>query len=345
MNTASMLPVLPAVSCARAAVPAPGGLRALGRALGLCLALAWLAAESAPAPTETDPIQDDPLPHAQQDRIRIGISPGTWGGVNRADATAAIRAWARIIMQQRGVALEVDTTLYESSAEMQAELAAGRVDAMSLLTDQFFDLETSLRPETVYFTSRSGSPTERYVVLVHRGSGIETLEGLKGRGLLIQNNARAGLANPWLETLLARKNVSSPTNFFASVTRMDNPSKVVLQAFFRKVDGCVVTADVFALAGELNPQIKRDLKILETSPEVIPALFYFCPGHTSRTRECLEPAMLALHESPAGQQVLTVFQAERMLKQPASVLASTQALLEEHRRLRASIQGMEAGGR
>jgi len=73
--------------------------------------------------------------------------------------------------------------------------------------------------------------------------------------------------------------------------------------------------------------------VLAVSSEIVPALFYFRPGHTSQARELLEPAILALHESPAGQQVLTVFQCDKMVKLPVSCLDATRELLAEHDRL------------
>ena len=277
---------------------------------------------------------ETPVPAGAPAVVRIGIAAGTWGGVNRNDATAAISAWARIIMKQRGMALEVETRLFESDEEMVRDLRSGRVDAVSMLTHQFLALEPQLQPDAVFLATRNHSITEQYVLLVHRSSGIGDLSGLRGGRLLLQSNARTSLAPCWLETLLARGSLGAAEGFFKSLTRIEKPSKMVMQVFFRQAEACLVTSNVFELAGELNPQIRQELRVLAVSPEVIPSLFYFRPGHTSRAREELEPAILALHERPAGQQVLTVFQGEQMVKRPIACFARTRELLAEYDRLK-----------
>jgi hypothetical protein len=63
-------------------------------------------------------------------------------------------------------------------------------------------------------------------------------------------------------------------------------------------------------------------------------LFFFRRGEASKAREQLEPAVLTLHESEAGRQVLTVFQCERMVKVPGSACQATRELLAGRDRLR-----------
>jgi ABC-type phosphate/phosphonate transport system substrate-binding protein len=138
----------------------------------------------------------------------------------------------------------------------------------------------------------------------------------------------------WLEALLAQQSLAAPPEFFKATTRAEKPSKAILQVYFRQADACVVTTNVYAVAGELNPQLQRDLRVVAVSPELVPALFYFRPGDKSRAREELEPAILGLHETPAGQQVLTIFQCDRMVKSPTTCLATTRELLKECGRLK-----------
>jgi ABC-type phosphate/phosphonate transport system substrate-binding protein len=270
---------------------------------------------------------------APSEVVRIGIAPGTWSGVNRNDATAAITAWAKLVMKQHGAALQVDTKLFESDDEMGAALRCGHVDAVSMLAHQFLALEPALRTESVFLAVKNHSVAERYVLLVHRDGGIEDLSGLRGGRLLLEKDARSSLAPQWLETLLARGSLAPAAEFFKNMTRVEKPSKAVLQVFFRQAEACLVVSNVFALAGELNPQLHKQLRVLAVSPEVVPSLFYFRPGHASNVRAEMEPAILSLHETVPGQQVLTVFQCEQMVKRPISCFDSTRELLATHERL------------
>jgi hypothetical protein len=142
------------------------------------------------------------------------------------------------------------------------------------------------------------------------------------------------MALPWLDTLLALAALDSPQAFLKDLIRVDKPSKAILPVFFHQADACLVTSNAFQVACELNPQLRKTLQVRATSPEVVTALFFFRRGQVSAAREQLELAIAKLHDSPAGIQVLTVFQCERMLKCPVACLDSTRELLRQRERLR-----------
>ena len=296
-------------------------------AVGLAVRLALLGV--APAAMAAEPA----VAPAEPTLIRLGIAPGTWWGVNPNDASAAITAWARTIFRQRNLQVDVQTRMFETPEALHEAIKHGEVDGASMLTDQFLGLEPELQPEAVFIATKNREFTERYMLLAHRGSGLTNVSGLPARNLLLQTSARTSLAPYWIETLFARHSLGAPATALKSLTRLESSSKPVLQVFFRQADACVVTASVFDLASELNPQLRKELVVLATSPPVIPALFFFPPAFKAKVRVELEQAILTLSEGPAGQQVLTVFQGDGMLKLPLAVLEESRQLLAEHNRL------------
>ncbi len=261
--------------------------------------------------------------------VRIGIAPGTWSGINRNDASAAISAWAKAIMKEHGNHLEVRTRLFESDEDLNEALQNGQVDAVTLLAQQFLALKPELQPDSVFLAVRNHEVTERYVLLVNRDDGLKDLKSLRGGRLLFEKDSRCSLAGRWVDTLLTQQTLPPAPDFFKTRTPVEKPSKAVLQVFFHQAEACLVTSNVFALVAELNPQVSHQLHVLAISPEVIPAMFYFRPSDRCYAREVLEPAILSLHNTVAGQQVLTVFQCERMVKRPIDCLAGTRELLEQ----------------
>jgi phosphonate transport system substrate-binding protein len=266
--------------------------------------------------------------------IRIGVAQATWQGLNRNDATAAITTWAKTIMQERGAAVAVVTTLFESDAELARALADGRVDCVSMPADQFLALDRRSQPAEVYLAAHDHSIGERYVLLVHQDRAPPDLAGLRGGRLLAQSTARTSLALPWLDCVLAAQQLEPPERLLASIRKTEKPSKAMLPVFFRQAEACLVTSNAFDTASELNPQLRKELRVLAMSPEVVPAVFFFRCGYKSFAREQLEPSIVALHQSPAGLQVLTVFQCDQMMKCPASCLEATRQLLARRDRLR-----------
>jgi len=271
--------------------------------------------------------------------FRIALSGGTFVTANPYDAQAAVKAWAKTILQQRGIVQEVQTRIFQSTEALFEALNKRQVDAAAMLTEEFMKMED--KPDSVFLSMRKNSFTEQYVLLVHRNSGIDDIDKLLGRKLLLHSNPKTSLASAWLDTLLAEQSLGFPEQVLESKNHIENASKAVLQVFFGQTDACIVTANVFAVVSELNPQVRNTLRVIATSPEVIPSLFFFRSDYTMGIRDSLEEALVGLHESPSGQQVLMIFQGDQMKKKPASCLENSRKLVQKAQRLRRPLKGGE----
>lgn len=265
--------------------------------------------------------------------VRIGIAPGTWWGMNRNDANAAITAWARTITRHRGIHVDVRTRIFDTPEELFRAIRGNEVDAVSMLSDQFVALDSDLQADAIFVSTRNRDYTEQYVLLTRQDGALRSVTDLPGHTLTLQSSARTSLATYWLDTLLATHSLGPAEGVVKELTRTVNASKAVLQVYFRQADACVVTTNVFSLACELNPQLAKELRVLAISPPVVPSLFFFQPRYTSPVRASLEPAIVALEQTPAGQQVLTVFQGDGMLRLPSSCLEETRKLLLAYHRV------------
>ena len=303
----------------------PGALPAKGPANALAIWIALLIITTGGVAKAQEALPDTAP-------FRMALSIGTFAEVNANDAQAAVMAWAKTIVAERGIVIEVETKIFEKIEELAEALESRQVDAAAVLAVEFMGIPT--KPDSVFLSKKNNSVTERYVLLVHRDSGIDAVDKLLGHKLLQHNNPRTSLAAAWLDTLLANHSLGFPEEFFESTTRIDNASKAILRVFFRQSDACIVTATVFDIVSELNPQLRKKLKVIAESPEVIPTLFFFSPGYTAEAKSELESALVALHKSPAGQQVLTIFQGDRMEKHPISCLERSRELVEKADRLR-----------
>jgi phosphonate transport system substrate-binding protein len=265
--------------------------------------------------------------------FRLGTTPGTFGNPNINDTKAAITVWAQNIFSQDARTPNPDiVTVFEKTDELLTAYERRQVDGITLATDEFPKVKS--RPDAVFLTYKNKSVALQYVVLVHRGSGIEDVRQLKGRKVVLHSSPSMNLATPWMDTLLASRAMGLSKHVFGSTTRIDAASRAILQVFFRQADACVVALDMFKTACELNPQVEKDLKPLAVSPDLIPTFFCFHPDYNLKDRSAVESAITDLHKSPAGQQVLTVFQSEKLVKMPVSILEDTLTLLAEYERIK-----------
>lgn len=264
--------------------------------------------------------------------FRVGFSYATLGEVNENDASAAIRVWAQTLAQERGIHADPQPRILRSVEEITAGLTNKLIDAVSLTTEEYAAVRGSVPLQHHVVALRGNSITEEYVLLVHREGGIERVKDLRGRKFGLLQSSRASLAPAWLETLLAREALGPPPSFFGQVVPASKISKVVLPVFFQQLDGCVVTRNGLELMIELNPQVGERLKILATSPPVVPVVFCFRADFSPALQAKLLEETGRWHASAAGLQILNLFQCDRLEDRPPSCLDSALELLAERQR-------------
>jgi ABC-type phosphate/phosphonate transport system substrate-binding protein len=263
--------------------------------------------------------------------------------VNENDAGAAVKVWAQMLGRDRGIPVDPAARVLRGTAEIGEALRAGRVDALTLTTDEYWTLRELLSREPIIVATSGGRLAEEYVLVTRRQGGIAQVADLRQRSLNILQNARATLAMVWMETLLAEAGLGRPATVCSRVDAVSNLSRAVLPVFFGRVDACVVTRTGLEAMTELNPQVGRELKIVATSPGVVPTLFCFRGNYVSPFREKLVAELGRMSSSAAGRQFMTMFQCGDFFKQPASCLDSAFELLERHHRVCAAAPAEAAG--
>ena len=84
---------------------------------------------------------------------------------------------------------------------------------------------------------------------------------------------------------------------------------------------------------ELNPQIGQRLRVLASSPELVASGFCFRRDYNDPLRETVLAELQKIGSTPAGAQILTLFQSSSLEARPMSCLDSAFELLAEHERL------------
>lgn len=257
--------------------------------------------------------------------FRVGVIRSNFVGVNQNDAIASMKIWGNTFIQQRNLHLQTEVRLFERLADLQSAARQVDVHAMLLTAQEYLDL--GIRPDSVFIQRASSGAPLRYVLLVRRDEGVSDIQSLAGQRVALAEEVRMNMAELWLKSLLHRG---------APKIKPIAPNKAVLEVFFRQSKAALVSEESFALASELNPQLRRDLVVLKESPPFVSMLLIFVPNWQTASRAQLEAAILNLHTNIAGQQILTLFQGARMERHPASIMDETLAFLNQYRRDRGS---------
>lgn len=267
------------------------------------------------------------------DVLRLGLSYAMLSGVNESDARASLRGLCTIISRERNIPAELDPHLYDGTSAAARALQSGEINAIGITVLEYWLLHREIDFGAHVIGRRADDPTETYLVLAHRDSDLVTVDDLRQRRLALTGGPRMCLAGIWLDLALSHRGQPPVAALVDRTVHYPKPAKAVLAVFFRQIDACLVSRRMFETMSENNPQVGAELRVLAASPAFVPALFVVGHRMSPPFRERLVREFEALHTSAAGQQVLTIFQMDRIVAQPAGTLQPSLALLDEYARV------------
>jgi len=104
----------------------------------------------------------------------------------------------------------------------------------------------------------------RLFVVVKKQAKIHSLAQLKGKRAAFYSSNR--IEKVFLETLLLRQKLPELKHFFKESYEVKSGNLALLDVFFGKADVTIVPEYLFNTAAELNPQLGKQLAILDRSP-------------------------------------------------------------------------------
>jgi ABC-type phosphate/phosphonate transport system substrate-binding protein len=134
---------------------------------------------------------------------------------------------------------------------------------------------------------------------------------------------------------MMKQGVHEPERFFSSLKEVVTPSQAVMPVFFKRADACILSRRSFDVMAELNPQLRKDLQIIEASAPVATGVICIRKGYDSRQRQWLKDILETLDRDVEGRQLLTLFRMNRLVQFQPEYLASMEAFLKEYSELRA----------
>jgi len=278
---------------------------------------------------------EDPAgrPDGSDNVFRFSLSSRMFSEVRLEDAKAAMKVWILTVAGVRNIPIDPEPGIFDSLEEMIQASRENPVDGFNVTTEECWRLSKKIKLDRLAVAVHDGQVTEAYVLLARRDRGIENIDNLRGRSLTILENPRMSLAMIWLDSLLLRKGLKPTASFFGNTISSCKLTQVVLPVFFAQSDACLATQRGFQMMSELNPQVGQQLHVIAASPDLVPTVFAFRSDYVSPFRELILSEMGRLSDTPAGQQILTLIQADRVEERPITCLASAYELLSTHQLL------------
>lgn len=266
--------------------------------------------------------------------VKFGFTRSMFVDLNEGDTRAAVKSYSILLASKDDLAVSDSPGVLENAAAVAAAFTSGTADIISLTSTEFLSLPDGLVHPRMISAAVGGTYFEQYVLLARNDSGIKTIADLQNKRLLIYGSLRGSLSPIWLDVLLATNGFAEAKDFFGSVTPVNKPSRTVLPVFFQQADACIVTRTGFEVLSEMNPQVTKQMKIIATSPQLIPTVTCFRAGISPRALERIIHAVVSAQHTVAGQQVLTIFQSDGIAEIRTEQIESVRELIATQARLR-----------
>ena len=264
---------------------------------------------------------EGPLP-----KSRGGYSRNMVRNANDNDVRSALRAYAAVISNANQISAEPDQVLYTSLVEMEQSLRENRVDVIVAPADEILRLPAELLEPPFGTSFTGGAAGVEYVLLSRRDGPVATPADLRARSLGVLDSSQGCLATRWLDSLLLEHRLGSAGTVLRQLKLCPKPGLATLPVFFKQLDACIITRTSFDTLCELNPRLKSDLRIVATSPRLLPVLSGFRRGIDARLKTSITKAMATIGSTTAGRQLLTLFQTDNLAFCEDETLAATRRL-------------------
>jgi len=265
----------------------------------------------------------------EQPSLNMGLFVNSLPEVTRADVDVAFNFWAEEIGKQEGIT--VMTQVYTDINAMRRDFDADQINfiiasPLPLLNE--FDREQLAEGYKVVWGSLA---EDNLLVVTRKQSKLHDLIALKNKQLSIVKNEPISAMYADILALdtfgLDAKQVFNKINYEPKSTRL------VLNLFFKRTDVILVYQQLYDLTCELNPQIKRDTQVINVLPNLPRVLGYFHKRVNPEFRELVLTVVERLETHPRGQQLLALFQADKVVRSNIADLKSTEELQQRYLQL------------
>ena len=269
--------------------------------------------------------------HPATKNFTLGFSLDLFEGSDARDATAAIEIYAKEVSTLGGNKYSINAIVFDNTASLVDAVRHGAIQLVVLPTLDYFNVKTLCALEPAAIATGRAAYGDEYVLLVHQASAMATLQDLKGKTVSMLSNARGEIMRRWMEAEWLRAKLPTTPDKLYTLKAVTKESQAVMAVFFRQSDACTVTKSCLQTMAELNPQLKRDLKIVRTSPRLLYSLFCVVPDMDAADKAGLMETITGMDRSSAGRHILTMFQLHRVVTFQPDFISTMLALVKEPR--------------
>ncbi len=271
--------------------------------------------------------------YANKDKqvLKFGYFLPSLNDIDSKDIKISLDFWAQEISKNSNLGLK--SYFYKDINKMKKDVENKKLDVVTAsLLVLAKDFEKDTFQDGFNAVGRDPKSQNTLLLLVPKNSSIKTVKDLKHKRIIrSQSNDMEQL---FFNTQLQKLFHLDADEFFKKTIYVKNYAKAVLKLFFKKADAALVTQEAYELAAELNPQIKKRLKILKSYNVNLKNAALFRKDIPKHIIDTFLNNALTLHKSARGKQILMVFRADHIVQQKVTRLEEARKLYKTYIKLK-----------
>ena len=265
--------------------------------------------------------------------IRFGALSNIYPNISREDGRYTLELLMQKTMVKKAYPYSVKLLFFDPEPSLPNAIQSGRFHFVTLSTVDYLKIHKSVHLEPILIPSKIDRPTEKLLLLVRSGQTLSTIGQKEERTLNIVGGAIGELSRIWIDTILLGRGFPRSAEYFTKVKIVNKPGRAALPVFFSQADACVITQNALESMEELNPQIGRQLKILDRSEDLVRFIICATKEPTRKDIDTLVKESINMTLNPETQQTMTIIQMKRFFKFEPETLAYTEKLVLHHEKI------------
>ncbi len=275
---------------------------------------------------------------AQNDNVfGVAFLKSMYLNINYNDAFAAIKVYVSELQRQLLSGYEMKPIMYNDAKDLVDNFYKENLADITLNPVDFQKYRSKLPIYPVLVSSGLNGPLEKYLILVRKDDGIKQLSDLKDKKLGTLQNEMNPIPDMWLEVIIGSNRLPNKSKLFKYMTFGKTEAQLILSLFFKQLDVCVVSESAFETMSELNPQIKNQIQILQSSPGYPMAVSAFTDKFKdSKFSSNLFNILIKLNTYSKGKQLFALTKTVKIVPYKEEYMDSLKKLIRDYNKLRSN---------
>ena len=265
------------------------------------------------------------------------FSNSFFGNVSEQDARASLLVWSQHYIdgwvEYNGTGMTTKIFFTDELSSVRDIIKENIPSLITIDCPTYFKegLDRNYRP--IFVGTADSIALVELLLIVRNDSQINYLTDLKNKKISLLDGVVSEINNVWFTTNVIKECGTNPENYFSSVTKEIQPSKALLNVYFKVSDACIITRMDYDIVCELNPQLKRETEIIRTSEKYLPAVSILANNQDPRFESFIRSFAVDLTKKPYSEQVMKIFKINGITNFKDEFLTNIKNLMEDYNKI------------